>query len=77
MVTKEVGQRAAKLFGVLRMGQHKRALNVRSAVAAAGQFEVPLADGPPRLQQLQNFVALDHPIAPMAAVAIRASGGVA
>ena len=52
------GEGAAKLFGVLRVLQNERALDVGGAVASAGELEVSRADGTHLFKQLQDFVAL-------------------
>ena len=57
MVFKHGGDGAAKFFGVLRMLEHERALDVGGAVAAAGQFEMSGADGADGFEKFYDFVA--------------------
>ena len=57
MISKNFRQCAAERFGVLGKLQHERTLDVRGAVASAGELEVALADGADLFENLENFVA--------------------
>src|SRR5580658_494342 len=58
VILETLGEGAAELFGMLRMLQDERALDVRGAVASAGKLEMPGADGTYLFEQLQDFFAL-------------------
>src|SRR5580700_817126 len=57
MIAENFRERAAQRFGVRRKLQHERALDIRGAVASAGELEVALADGADLFEQLENFFA--------------------
>ena len=55
VILETLGERAAELFGVLRMLQNERALDVCGAVASAGKFKMSRADGAYLFEQLQKL----------------------
>jgi hypothetical protein len=57
MIVKNPGQSTTQGFSVLRELQHKRALDVCGAVAAARKLEMALADGAYLLEEREDVVA--------------------
>jgi hypothetical protein len=53
----ELGESTAEALGVLWMLQNEGALDVRAAVASAGELEMPGADGAYLFEKLENFAA--------------------